>query len=301
MEPLISEKRWDKAMEEDIIKEWLKNKIYEIKEEKGKFYSIDTPPPYVNAPIHAGHAYTFVQMDIMARYNRMKGHNVLFPLGLDTNGLPIEIQAEKKYKIDIHKTPRAEFIKKCEEMLNEAGEISSESFKRLGISFNTYEKTGKTGSKYLTGDPEYRRITQKTFKKMWDEGLVYEDLKPTNYCPKCRITIANSEIEYEEAKEHVAYGEDLIEDYFRSIAKIVANHHERHDGKGYPRGLKGKDIPLASRIIAVSDCFDAMTTKRAYNSPKRKEEAIKELKRCSGTQFDPKVVDAFVEVIREMT
>jgi len=110
-----------------------------------------------------------------------------------------------------------------------------------------------------------------------------------------------SEIEYEEAKEHVAYGEDLIEDYFRSIAKIVANHHERHDGKGYPRGLKGKDIPLASRIIAVSDCFDAMTTKRAYNSPKRKEEAIKELKRCSGTQFDPKVVDAFVEVIREMT
>jgi len=110
-----------------------------------------------------------------------------------------------------------------------------------------------------------------------------------------------TDIEYEEVKEHVAHGEGLIEDYFKSIARMVANHHERHDGKGYPKGLKGKDIPLASRIISVSDCFDAMTTQRSYNTPKGKEEAIKELKKNAGTQFDPKVVDAFVGVLKEMT
>ncbi len=195
----IKEKRWNKNMEEEVINEWIEKSIYEFREgEKAKVYSIDTPPPYVNAPIHAGHAYTYVQMDIMARFHRMMGMNVLFPLGLDRNGLPIEIQAEKHYGIKMFETPRDEFLKKCEKMLNQASNVSSTAFKKLGISFNNYEKTGSLGNKYLTDSPEYRRITQKTFRKMWDDGLIYEDLKTTNYCPVCKTTIANSEVEYEE-------------------------------------------------------------------------------------------------------
>lgn len=198
---MIEEKRWNKEMEEPIIKKWITDKIYAFDEKSKKpVYSIDTPPPYINAPIHIGHAYTYIQMDIMARYKRMKGYNVLFPLGLDCNGLPIEMQAEKKYKIDIHTTSRKKFVSMCKLMLDEASTTSSEGLKRLGIGFNNFEIDYKIGSKYLTDDANYRALTQKTFKTLWDKGLIYEDDKPTNYCPKCRTTIANSEIEYKEGK-----------------------------------------------------------------------------------------------------
>ncbi|MNP70439.1 Cyclic di-GMP phosphodiesterase response regulator RpfG [compost metagenome] len=76
-------------------------------------------------------------------------------------------------------------------------------------------------------------------------------------------------------------------------------HHERYDGKGYPENLKGDDIPYNARILTVVDSFDAMTSERPYNKRKSYGEAIEELKRCSGTQFDPKIVEAFIEGIKE--
>lgn len=77
----------------------------------------------------------------------------------------------------------------------------------------------------------------------------------------------------------------------------VKYHHERYDGKGYPEGLKGKEIPLIASIIAVADTFDAMTTDRSYRKAKAKEEARLELRRCSGVQFDPEVVKAALEIL----
>ncbi|MFA5303675.1 MAG: valine--tRNA ligase [Candidatus Nanoarchaeia archaeon] len=198
---MIEEKQWDKSFEEKIIESWQKKELYKLnKNSKKKIFSIDTPPPYINTPIHMGHAYTFSQMDMVARHKRMKGFEVLFPLGLDRNGLPIELQAEKKYGINIHDTGREEFIKKCKEMIDECGEISTHGLKRMGIGFNSYKESNEVGSKYLTDSDFYRALTQKTFKKIWDMGLVYEDDKPTNYCPICQTTIANSEIEYKEGK-----------------------------------------------------------------------------------------------------
>jgi len=82
------------------------------------------------------------------------------------------------------------------------------------------------------------------------------------------------------------------------IKPIIYAHHERYDGKGYPRGLKGDEIPLGAKIIAVADTYDAMTSDRAYRKSLDKEAAIKELKRCSGTQFDPKLVDIFIGLIK---
>jgi len=79
-----------------------------------------------------------------------------------------------------------------------------------------------------------------------------------------------------------------------TIALAVLHHHERWDGTGYPDGLKGEDIPLLARIIAVADAYDAMTTDRPYRKALSKEDAVKEIIRCSGTQFDPGVTEVFV-------
>ena len=78
------------------------------------------------------------------------------------------------------------------------------------------------------------------------------------------------------------------------VAREIRSHQECYDGSGYPDGLKGNAIPLVARVISVSDAFDAMTTNRAYRKAKTVEEAVQELKRCSGSQFDPVVVSAFL-------
>jgi putative nucleotidyltransferase with HDIG domain len=84
---------------------------------------------------------------------------------------------------------------------------------------------------------------------------------------------------------------------FLELAQFVLDHHERWDGGGYPNGLKGEKIPLESRIITVADAYDAMTSGRSYRKGLDNEEAIKEMKRCSGTQFDPEIVDVFVNQV----
>jgi len=81
------------------------------------------------------------------------------------------------------------------------------------------------------------------------------------------------------------------------IVPWIYHHQERWDGSGYPDGLKGERIPLASRIIAVADAFNAMTTDRPYRKAKSREEAIEELRRRAGTQFDPQVVEVFLELV----
>ena len=83
-------------------------------------------------------------------------------------------------------------------------------------------------------------------------------------------------------------------------SKYIMAHHEWWDGTGYPNGLSGAEIPLASRIIAVVDAYDVMVTGRSYRAARSKEEAVCELKRCAGTQFDPKIVDIYVKLLESM-
>ena len=90
-------KNWGPDIEKEITDKWKESGDFEFNlGENKKIYSIDTPPPYVNAPIHIGQAVTYCYMDFFARFKRMKGFQVVFPLGLDRNGLPIEMAAEKK-------------------------------------------------------------------------------------------------------------------------------------------------------------------------------------------------------------
>jgi putative nucleotidyltransferase with HDIG domain len=107
--------------------------------------------------------------------------------------------------------------------------------------------------------------------------------------------------EWEEMKRHPEYGAEILreKEFLSGAAEIVKTHHERYDGSGYPAGLKGDDIPIGARIIAVVDTYDAMTSERPYQQPLSKEEAIAELRAHAGTQFDPEVVEAFIAVLGE--
>jgi len=106
-----------------------------------------------------------------------------------------------------------------------------------------------------------------------------------------------SENEFIRIKEHPSRGAEIIENIknVEEIVTAVKHHHERYDGGGIPDGLKGDNIPLISRIIAVADAYDAMTFDRPYRKGVTSDKAVKEIQRCSGTQFDPKIVEAFVK------
>ena len=103
-------------------------------------------------------------------------------------------------------------------------------------------------------------------------------------------------IEFEEIKKHVTEGEEILQPLRREnplVLQIVRSHHERLDGTGFPDGLKGEAIPMVARLVAVVDAFDAMTTNRSYRVPRPAAEAMEELRKFSGKQFDSDVVTAF--------
>lgn len=110
-----------------------------------------------------------------------------------------------------------------------------------------------------------------------------------------------SQNEYEAFKEHPRHSKQILEPihFLRDIIPIVEAHHERWDGTGYPLGLKGEEIPLAARILAVADSFDAMTSDRPYRKALSRQMAIKELKENANSQFDPLLVEVFIRELQK--
>lgn len=104
-------------------------------------------------------------------------------------------------------------------------------------------------------------------------------------------------LEYETVKEHPLIGANIMRgvEFFRGTREVILYHHERFDGHGYPEGLQGEKIPLAARIAAVADAYDAMSTERPYRSALSVGEALEVLRKNRGTQFDPGIVDVFLE------
>jgi HD-GYP domain-containing protein (c-di-GMP phosphodiesterase class II) len=107
-------------------------------------------------------------------------------------------------------------------------------------------------------------------------------------------------IEWEEIKRHPEIGYRIVQGTpeLANVAEYILCHHERWDGKGYPQGLCGEEIPLVCRILAVADAFDAMTNDRSYRSAMPREKAIAELEKNAGMQFDPNVVHAFIQLLK---
>ncbi|MGN7415691.1 bifunctional diguanylate cyclase/phosphohydrolase [Paenibacillus sp. SAF-068] len=109
--------------------------------------------------------------------------------------------------------------------------------------------------------------------------------------------------EWETIKGHVTWGKKMVitNDRFADLIPYIELHHERYDGKGYPYGLKGNEIPRLCRMLTVIDSFDAMTTERPYQETKNVDEAIRELRACSGSQFDPELAELFIRYIEKRT
>jgi len=107
--------------------------------------------------------------------------------------------------------------------------------------------------------------------------------------------------EWEIMKRHSTIAADILAplDFLKDVTRIVKENHERYDGKGYPDGLKGEEISLGARIMAVSDAYDTMTSKRPYREIMPMDKVTEELRRNSGVQFDPKVIEVFLKLLKE--
>ena len=241
------EKRWQEM--------WKKEEIYRFDPESDKpVYSIDNPPRYTSGSLHLGHATGYSLIDFAARYRRMKGYNVFFPLCFDVNGTPIEVRVEKKHHITKLDLPRTEYRKLCSEYANGFIEEMTHHFEILGESMDP-------SIYYQTDAPYYRRITQLSFVKLFNKGLVYKANFPVNWCPRCMTALADAEVEHQDNVNKLNYIKFQIEgedDYvlvattrpeLLCTCKVVAVHPDDKE----KQHLIGKNLitPLYGRRVKV--------------------------------------------------
>jgi putative nucleotidyltransferase with HDIG domain len=153
----------------------------------------------------------------------------------------------------------------------------------------------KTVSRLAAEIARQRRLSEADIEEIRLAGIVHDIGKihlPQYMLHKPTLTAK----EYEIMKTHAAWGAKILEPLKQlGIERIVRHHHERYDGQGYPEGLAGDKIPLGARIVAVAEAFDAMRSTYVYNKGRSSEDAVAEMRRCSGTQFDPKIVTVFLD------
>ena len=192
-------KDYDHKNEAKWQRKWQEDDIYRFVGSGTKpRYIIDTPPPYPTGSIHMGHVLNWVYMDIIARFKRMRGFDVLFPQGWDCHGLPTEVKVEETHNIRKSDIPRDEFRRLCVELTQENIATMKEQMQRMGFSQDWNRE-------FITMTPEYMRKTQLSFLKMYREGLIYQGVHPVNWCPRCETAIAFAEVEYTENETNLNY------------------------------------------------------------------------------------------------
>ena len=189
-----------KALErqEELIKYWEDNNIYDFKNDGRKIFSIDTPPPTVNGKIHIGHIFSYSQTEMIARYKRMKGFDVFYPFGFDDNGLPSERLVEKENKKRAHQIGREEFSKLCYQTTDKYEAEFKELFKTMGVSSDW-------NYAYKTVSPETIKISQASFLEMVEKGYAYHKEAPSLWCNECITSIAQAELETKEKETTFNY------------------------------------------------------------------------------------------------
>ncbi|MBS0235856.1 MAG: valine--tRNA ligase [Proteobacteria bacterium] len=192
--------RYDsKAIEKKWQDWWLNNAVYNWNpdEPRERNFSIDTPPPTVSGMLHMGHIFSYTQTDFIARFQRMIGRNVFYPIGFDDNGLPTERLVEKIKDVRAAQMPRQAFIDLCQDVVQEAEEEFRILFRSIALSVDWNQE-------YQTISAESRKISQLSFIDLYNKGLVNKQYAPTFWDPADRTAIAQAEIEDKE-KQGVMY------------------------------------------------------------------------------------------------
>ncbi len=178
------------TVEPQLQRRWLETGVYGFSPRQAPpkpVYAIDTPPPTVSGNLHLGHCYSYSHPDFMARFWRMNGYSVFYPMGYDDNGLPTERLVERRLGITADRVGREQFITACLDISREAERDYQALWQRLGLSID-WRYT------YRTIDRLSRRTSQLSFLDLYRKGLAYRQRAPTIWCPECNTAIAQAEL-----------------------------------------------------------------------------------------------------------
>ena len=260
-EPKLLEKTWDPALEESLLGFWAKElELYRFAPKSGQsVYVIDTPPPYPSGSWHIGAVISYSMIDMIARAQRMLGRAVLFPFGLDRNGINIERTVEKKTGKPLHLWDREAFIAECRKEIGVIGSGLLDLARKIGVSAD-FEHT------YFTDSDAYRAFSQSVFLELWPKGLFYRGERPTFWCPHDETTLAEADIEYEDRPSklvwmkfplvgggHLPIATTRPELLGACRAVIVHPNDERFKGVAGKRAtvpLAGYDVPVLTHKMA---------------------------------------------------
>jgi valyl-tRNA synthetase len=217
-------------------------------------FSIDTPPPYPSGELHMGNVLNWAYFDMVARFRRMQGYNVLFPQGWDCHGLGIEIQVEKANNIRKRDLPPDVFRGMCMALVEKYIAMMKEGILKLGASIDWT-------TEYRTMDPDYWRRTQLSFILLYKKGFMYQGTHPVNWCPRDETAIADAEVDHikregtlhyirfplEGSNEHLLIATSRPE-FIPACVAVEVNPNDERYSKYVGRKVS---VPLINREVTI--------------------------------------------------
>ena len=239
---------------------WKTKGIYKFSPDSDQpVYSIDTPPPTVSGNLHLGHTYSYSHADFCARFWRMNGYNVFYPMGYDDNGLPTERLVEKRLGISARQVRRSAFIAKCLEISERAELDYQQLWQRLGLSIDWHYT-------YRTIDEQSRALSQRSFLELFKKDLIYQSEAPAIWCSECETSLAQADLnDIERQSELVTLAFDLesVDQTSQTNQIPIATTRPEllsacvaifiHPEDDRYRGLAGKQavVPLFDQVVPI--------------------------------------------------
>ena len=272
---------------------------------------------YIMSPFHGDQV-----VEEIRKFNKdlyillLTGHKDLAPPLETIRKLDIQGYCEKSDKFDqlllliesgLKSVEQMNMIKEINKQLSDSKELLEKSYlESIEILRNTVEAKDVYTKGHSDRVSEYSLLIGERLNLTPEEmktlkiGALFHDIGKIGIPDG--ILLKNGKLtddEYSEIKNHPSIGAHILGSatIFKDIIPIVKHHHEKFDGRGYPSGLKGEEIPYLARIAAIADTFDAMTSRRSYRNALDLQYVKDEIKRCEGTQFDPQLAEAFLEIL----
>ncbi|MCW4029061.1 MAG: valine--tRNA ligase [Candidatus Bathyarchaeota archaeon] len=217
-------------------------------------FSIDTPPPYPSGELHMGNVLNWTYFDMVARFKRMQGYNVLFPQGWDCHGLGIEIQVEKANNIRKRDLPSDQFRNMCMALVEKYIAMMKDGILKLGASIDWT-------TEYKTMNPDYWRRTQLSFIQLYQKGFMYQGTHPVNWCPRDETAIADAEVDHIKKegmlhyiKFYLAGSQDYLliatsrPEFIPACVAVEVNPNDERYSKYVGRKIS---VPLMNREVTI--------------------------------------------------